>query len=65
MKQLTVPDGETIDWREAFSAKLIILQQPDGSWQNPTKRWMESDPNLTAVYVIMTLTLPGEKQSIR
>ena len=27
----TVPDGETIDWREAFSAKLIILQQPDGS----------------------------------
>ena len=64
VKELTVPDGETIDWREALSAKLIALQQPDNSWQNPTKRWMESDPELTAAYVIMTLNLPGEKQSI-
>ena len=64
VKELTVPDGKMIDWLEALSAKLIALQQPDSSWQNPTKRWMEGNPKLTAAYVIMTLNLPCEKQSI-
>jgi len=65
VKELTVPDGKMIDWREALSAKLIALQQPDGSWQNSTKRWMEGDPNLTTSYVIMALALASDKQSNR
>ena len=65
VNELAVPDGKMIDWREALSAKLIALQQPDGSWQNSTKRWMEGDPNLTTSYVIMALTLASDKQSNR
>jgi len=58
--QLDGPGGKTIDWREALTAKLIALQQPDGSWQNPTKRWMEGDPNLTTAYVLVALSLMSE-----
>ena len=61
VKELTVPDGKMIDWREALSAKLIALQQPDGSWQNTTKRWMEGDPNLTTAYVLVALALISKK----
>ena len=46
-----------IDWRKQLAAKLISLQKPDGSWQNPTRRWMEGDPNLTTAYVLMALAL--------
>ena len=61
VKRLTVPNGKTIDWRPQLASKLVSLQHPDGSWQNPTKRWMEGDPNLTTAYVLMALSLVGEK----
>jgi squalene-hopene/tetraprenyl-beta-curcumene cyclase len=57
VKQLDGPGGKTIDWRRELAAKLISLQKEDGSWQNPTKRWMEGDPNLTTAYVLMALAL--------
>ncbi len=57
MKQLDGPGSKAIDWRKQLAAKLISLQKPDGSWQNPTRRWMEGDPNLTTAYVLMALAL--------
>ena len=46
-----------IEWRTELKTKLLSLQKPDGSWQNPTKRWMEGDPNLTTAYVLVALVL--------
>jgi squalene-hopene/tetraprenyl-beta-curcumene cyclase len=57
VSQLTGPSGKQVKWRNELAAKLISLQKPDGSWQNPTKRWMEGDPNLTTAYVLVALAL--------
>ena len=51
------PEGNKIEWRTELKTKLLSLQKPDGSWQNPTKRWMEGDPNLTTAYVLVALVL--------
>ena len=59
--QLDGPGGKTIDWRKQLTVKLISLQKPDGSWQNPTKRWMEGDPNLATTYMLMALALIEKK----
>ena len=61
VKQLKGPKGMPIDWRVQLADKLISLQRPDGSWQNPTKRWMEGDANLTTTYVLMALALIQSK----
>ena len=61
VKQLKGPKGMPIDWRAQLADKLISLQRPDGSWQNPTKRWMEGDANLTTAYVLMALALIQSK----
>jgi squalene-hopene/tetraprenyl-beta-curcumene cyclase len=48
--------GQSIDWRNALSGKLLNLQQGDGSWVNAAAgRWMESDPVLVSEYVLMSL----------
>ena len=57
VKQLDGPGDKTIEWRKELAAKLISLQREDGSWQNPTRRWMEGDPNLTTSYVLIALAL--------
>jgi acyl transferase domain-containing protein len=51
------PEENKIEWRTELKTKLLSLQKPDGSWQNPTKRWMEGDPNLTTAYVLVALVL--------
>lgn len=51
-------------WKSEIVEKLASLQRPDGSWTNPTTRWMEGDPNLVTGYVLMTLAncKPGSSQ---
>ncbi len=54
--------GEFVDaggtkhaWKQELRDKIASLQQPDGSWVNPTTRWMEGDPNLVCGYTLMAL----------
>src|SRR5690606_33265945 len=44
--------GTQHDWQRELIVKLSELQQPDGSWVNPTTRWMEGDPNLVSGYAL-------------
>ena len=57
VKTLKGPDSKSIDWKNELAAKLISLQNKDGSWKNSNKRWMEGDPNLTTSYVLVALSL--------
>ena len=57
VKNLKGPDSKSIDWKNELAAKLISLQNGDGSWKNSNKRWMEGDPNLTTSYVLVALSL--------
>jgi squalene-hopene/tetraprenyl-beta-curcumene cyclase len=52
----TLVDAQGIahDWRAELAARLISLQQPDGSWVGE-KRWMEDNPVITTSYVIAAL----------
>jgi squalene-hopene/tetraprenyl-beta-curcumene cyclase len=52
---LKTKDGKVIDWRADLTAKILSLQNGDGSWDNETARWMESDPVLTTCYMLMAL----------
>jgi squalene-hopene/tetraprenyl-beta-curcumene cyclase len=53
----TFKDAKGVDqaWKAQLRAKLVQLQQPDGSWVNPNTRWMEGDPNLVSAYALLTL----------
>jgi squalene-hopene/tetraprenyl-beta-curcumene cyclase len=48
--------GANHDWRADILAALARRQRPDGSWANPTDRWMEGDPNLVTGYALMALS---------
>ena len=43
------------DWRKELVARLVDVQQPNGSWVNREDRWYESDPNLVTAYSLMAL----------
>jgi squalene-hopene/tetraprenyl-beta-curcumene cyclase len=48
--------GVKHNWRADLYAALAKRQQPDGSWSNPTDRWMEGDPVLVTGYALMALS---------
>ncbi len=52
---LNLPDGSSLDWANAFIAKLVSLQRPDGSFINTESRWMEDDANLVTAYAVTAL----------
>lgn len=52
---LNLPDGSSIDWANAFIAKVTSLQRPDGSFINGESRWMEDDTNLVTAYAVTAL----------
>ncbi len=52
---LTDSDGHSHDWRADLAAALASRQKPDGSWVNPTDRFMEGDPNLATAYALLAL----------
>ncbi len=47
--------GVKHDWRKELAEHLFHLQQPNGSWVNPTNRWYEGDPNLVTAYALLAL----------
>ena len=49
------PDGTKHDWANDLIDKLVDLQNDDGSWVNPTSRWMERDINLVTAYALIAL----------
>lgn len=48
-------DGTQHNWKQELRHKLAELQLADGSWVNPTTRWMEGDPNLVCGYALLAL----------
>ena len=54
-------NGVKHDWRADLTAALASRQRPDGSWVNPTDRWMEGDPNLVTGYALMALSYCRKK----
>ena len=45
------------DWKKEISAKLVSMQNEDGSWSNDNNRFWESDPVLCTSFAILTLQL--------
>lgn len=58
--KLKVADGRHVNWKRDLVKRLVSLQNPDGSWKNSNKRWMEGDPILTTSYVLIALSLLSE-----
>ena len=48
-------DGEEHDWRVELSQALISRQKPDGSWSNPTDRWLEGRADLSTIYALLAI----------
>lgn len=48
--------GKSHDWRADLSAALAKRQNADGSWVNPSDRFMEGDPNLVTAYGLLALS---------
>lgn len=45
------------DWKKELSAKIISLQQADGSWSNANNRFWEADPVLCTSFALIALEL--------
>ncbi|HUT11724.1 MAG TPA: prenyltransferase/squalene oxidase repeat-containing protein [Thermoguttaceae bacterium] len=48
-------DGVKHDWRRDLIEELARRQRPDGSWVNPSERWLEGDPTLVSGYALLAL----------
>jgi hypothetical protein len=49
-------DGVEHVWRDELAAKLMSLQNEDGSWVNPNSpRWWEGDKNLVTAWSVIAL----------
>lgn len=57
VEQLTLANGEKVNWRKDLALKLLNLQQPDGLWVNENGRWWERDPNLVTAYAVIVLDI--------
>jgi squalene-hopene/tetraprenyl-beta-curcumene cyclase len=56
--ELEDANGVKHNWRNDLAAKLLSLQEPEGSWVNPTSgRWMEGDRNLVTAWSVIALNL--------
>lgn len=48
-------DGQVHDWRVELSDALLRRQRSDGSWSNPTDRWLEGRTDLATIYAVLAL----------
>jgi squalene-hopene/tetraprenyl-beta-curcumene cyclase len=55
MDEFTDASGVAHDWRKELAEHLFQKQQENGSWVNPTDRWMEGDPNIVTAYSLLAL----------
>ena len=58
---LTNGEGRDHDWRADLTAALARRQQGDGSWVNPSDRFMEGDANLVTSYGLLALAYARPK----
>ena len=58
---ITDADGKVHDWRQEVTEKLLSMQREDGSWVNENGRFMESLPELSTSYALMTLKVTAKK----
>ncbi len=58
---LTDANGQAHDWRADLISALAKRQNPDGSWVNPSDRFMEGDPNLVTAYSLLALVYARTK----
>lgn len=49
-------EGQKHAWRQELIAALAERQQPDGSWRNADRRWLETDPNLCTGFALLALS---------
>ncbi len=56
LNEIVDENGQKHDWRKDLIAELARRQRPDGSWVNDDSRWMESIPNLTTAYALLSLS---------
>jgi squalene-hopene/tetraprenyl-beta-curcumene cyclase len=52
---LTVDNGPARDWRTDVVKQIVSRQQPDGSWVNTEKRWLENDARLVTAYSLSAM----------
>ena len=56
--EVTDTQGVAHNWRNELAAKLLSLQDKEGSWVNKdSKRWWEGDPNLCTAWSVTALNL--------
>lgn len=55
VNELTLANGQKINWRADLAKKLLALQRPDGSWANESNRWWQKDPVLVTGFVVSAL----------
>ncbi len=55
VNELTLANGQKINWRAELAKKLLALQRPDGSWANESNRWWQKDPVLVTGFVVSAL----------
>ncbi len=53
--------GKSHDWRAELVAALARRQAENGSWVNPSDRFMEGDPNLVTSYGLLALAYARPK----
>jgi squalene-hopene/tetraprenyl-beta-curcumene cyclase len=58
---VTDAQGNKHDWRAELTAKLLSMQQPDGSWVGEN-RWMESKPALATSVAVLCLEIAQADQ---
>lgn len=54
--EFTDDKGVKHDWKADLFRAIARRQGKDGSWTNPTDRWMEGDPYLVSGYMLMALS---------
>jgi squalene-hopene/tetraprenyl-beta-curcumene cyclase len=52
---ITDAAGKSHDWRAELNDALAKRQQANGSWVNPSDRFMEGDANLVTAYALLAL----------
>jgi squalene-hopene/tetraprenyl-beta-curcumene cyclase len=56
-KNLTLKNGQEVNWRRDLAKRLLDAQKGDGFWVNETGRFWEKDPVLVTTYAILSLEI--------